>query len=412
LSDILPATLPWYRENRYRVVFAACAIQAIIIGCMFSYGIYLKILEAELGWSRTLLSGSSSAAFLVMGVFAMVGGRLNDVYGPRWVLSVTGVLTGLGYLWMSQMTEPWQLLIAFGGLIGLGLSTHDVVTLSTVAAWYNKRRGAMTGLVKTGTACGQMTVPILVTFIIAAVGWRHSLLLMGFTVAVLLLLFAQWMQLPEQKKTSKGEAAPQKEGISYTSARRTRVFWTLCAIQFCFLPALITVPLHLPAHATDLGMSTVKAASVLGLIGGSSIAGRIGLGILQDRLGGRIALMCCLAPLAVTLLALLVIVNPTHLFWFAPVYGFSHGGLFTIVSPTVAEYFGLKSHGAIFGVIVFCGTLGGAAGPVLAGFQFDRLGSYASVFATLAVLALIGFALALTLRPLTVSAAHTHKLKT
>ncbi len=378
-------------------------IQAIVIGCMFSYGIYLKILEDELGWSRTVLSSSSSLAFLVMGIFAIVGGRLNDRYGPRWVLSVTGVLTGLGYVLMSQMTEPWHLLVAFGGLIGLGLSTHDVVTLSTVAAWYDKRRGAMTGLVKTGTACGQMTVPLLVTLVVAAVGWRQSLFLTGLVVATLLLLFAQWMRLP-LVDTSVTRTAVPKSGVDFTVARQTRVFWTLCAIQFCFLPALITIPLHLPAHATDLGMSTVQAATILGLIGASSIVGRLSLGILQDRMGSRSAMICCLAPLAMTLMLLLLIENPLNLFWFAPVYGFAHGGLFTIVSPAVAEYFGLRAHGAIFGVILFCGTLGGAAGPLLAGYQFDKTGSYALVFITLAVLAVVGLLLAMSLRPLSLPA--------
>ena len=79
------------------------------------------------------------------------------------------------------------------------------------------------------------------------------------------------------------------------------------------------------------------------------------------------------------------------------VYGFAHGGLFTVVAPTVAELFGTRAHGAIFGGIVFFGTLGAAVGPVLAGRIFDVTGSYEYAFTGLAVMATIGLALVISL---------------
>ena len=87
------------------------------------------------------------------------------------------------------------------------------------------------------------------------------------------------------------------------------------------------------------------------------------------------------------------------LFAVVALYGFSHGGMFTIVSPLVAEYFGMRAHGAIFGTILFFGTIGGAVGPILAGWIFDTYASYQYAFMTLAVLAAIGLTLVLTLPP-------------
>ena len=78
-------------------------------------------------------------------------------------------------------------------------------------------------------------------------------------------------------------------------------------------------------------------------------------------------------------------------------YGFSHGGLFTIVAPTVAEYFGTRAVGAIFGGIVFFGTIGGSIGPILAGRVFDVTGSYAAAFVTLASMAVLGLLLVFSL---------------
>ena len=144
-------------DKRYLIVLGACLTQFTIIGLLFSYGLFFKTFEAEFGWSRTLLSSCMSFAFIVMGALAFFGGRLSDRYGPRLVLAVTGTLCGTGYALLSQVTQPWQLFAVFGLFIGVGMATHDVVTLSTIARQFRRRRGIMTGVVKVGTAAGQIT---------------------------------------------------------------------------------------------------------------------------------------------------------------------------------------------------------------------------------------------------------------
>ena len=83
-----------------------------------------------------VLSTCSALAFLVMGILAVVVGRLSDLYGPKWVLGISGALFGLGFSLISLVREPWHLFLIFGVFIGLGMSTHDVVTLSTIARWF------------------------------------------------------------------------------------------------------------------------------------------------------------------------------------------------------------------------------------------------------------------------------------
>jgi MFS family permease len=136
---------------------------------------------------------------------------------------------------------------------------------------------------------------------------------------------------------------------------------------------------------------------VLSVLGASSIVGRLLVGYLIDRFGARLILCTCLLGLLASLTILRFSVLPLWLFPVALVYGVAHGGLFTAVSPSVAEYFGMKSHGAIFGTVVFFGTLSGAAGPVVAGMLFDRFHTYDLAFTILAVLAMFGLLLASSL---------------
>ena len=384
-------------DPRYPVVFGACVTQFTIVGLLFSIGLFFNVLEDEFGWSRTLLSGSTSLAVLVMGMLAFFGGRLSDRYGPTAVLGTTGLLYGIGFGLISVIDEPWQLVALFGIFIGLGLSTHDVVTLSTIARWFERRRGTMTGVVKVGTAAGQMVLPPLTALLMAGLGWRNAVLVLGVAAAVLLSAAALSMKHPPGSRppgTRSGAGAPELAEV-----RRSRAFWTLCATQFLFFPSLVTVPLHVAVHGMDLGMTHTTAATLLTVIGGASIAGRLTIGASVDRIGGRNAYILCFVPLLIGLLALLAVETPWLLFPAVAVYGFAHGGLFTVVSPTVAELFGTRAHGAIFGGILFFGTIGAAIGPIAAGRIFDETGSYAWAFTGLAAMGALGLVLAISLPP-------------
>ena len=144
-------------------------------------------------------------------------------------------------------------------------------------------------------------------------------------------------------------------------------------------------------------MSSAEAAALLSTIGASSIAGRLVIGTSSDRIGGRQALLISLSVMTVALAALVFAHTPWLLFAIAIVYGFAHGGLFTVVSPTIAEYFGMRAHSSIFGVILFFGTIGASVGPLAAGRAFDLTGSYGYAFGGLSALAFFAFLLVVSL---------------
>ena len=159
----------------------------------------------------------------------------------------------------------------------------------------------------------------------------------------------------------------------------------------------MTVPVHIVIHAEDLGFDATTAAAVLSSIGAVSILGRLALGWSIDQIGGKQGYIICFSLLLISIMWLKQIEDPRYLFGFALIYGFAHGGFFTIVSPTLAEFFGMRAIGTIFGTVVFFGTLSGAAGPLVAGWIFDSQGSYDVAFLLLATLAATGLLTALRL---------------
>ncbi|MGD8343507.1 MAG: MFS transporter [Desulfobacterales bacterium] len=393
----------------YHIVAASFVIQAVCIGPLFTYGVFFKQFQAELGWSRAVISGASSLAFFIMGAGGILAGRLNDRIGPRIIMVVSGTSLGLGYLLMAHMQAAWQLYFLYGIMVGIGFSTHDVITLSTVARWFIKRRGMMSGIVKVGTGAGQMLVPLIAAALIAAYGWRHAYTIIGAIALVILVAAALVLlrdprakgQLPDGNSAAAGESMVEtaEHNLSLKKAVRTEPFWILCVAEFTIFFCLLTMIVHIVPHATDLGLSPGVAAGVLATIGGVSMVGRISMGTANDKIGGRRSLTICFIILICGLLWLQIAGQVWMLFLFAAVYGFSHGGFFTVMSPLVAELFGTGSHGLLFGLILFSGTIGGTVGPVLAGRIFDVFGSYQGVFWVLIGLALIGLILITLLKP-------------
>jgi MFS family permease len=184
-----------------------------------------------------------------------------------------------------------------------------------------------------------------------------------------------------------------EEGTALRHALRLRPFWTLFLMYVLVIALAETVMIHTVPHAVDLGISSTAAAGILSIIGGASIAARVIIGIVLDRLGSRHALMLCFAPLIAALVWLQFADTLWMLYVFAALYGLSHGGFFTLLAPVVAQLFGTVSHGAIFGIIMAGGGITGAIAPVLTGRAYDMLGSYHWPFLIIIGMAVAGLLL-------------------
>jgi len=158
--------------------------------------------------------------------------------------------------------------------------------------------------------------------------------------------------------------------------------------------------MHIVQHAIDLGIHSSVAAGVLSTIGGVSITGRFLMGGASDKIGEKSALLICLLCLLLALCWLQAVQTLWMFYLFAAIYGFAHGGFFSLVSPLIAKFFGTKSHGFLFGIVIFISTIGGAIGPFMAGYIFDVTDSYKIVFFILVVLCTIAVALTVSLKPL------------
>ena len=358
----------------------------------YTFGVFLTPLTMEFSWDRGALSGALSVKLLVTGLLGILSGRLCDKYGPRLLITLGGLLLTTGFLLMSQVNSLWQVYLIWGIFMGIGGSCFVTPILSTIPRWFIKRRGIAVGLAVIGFGLGGVISPPLAQWLISSYGWQHAFIILGLIIFIIIIPLAQFMRHSPQRiglrPYGEGETIEDKQSLSsaigelsFTQAIKTGRFWFFGLIIFSFFfTADGLVAVHLVPHAIDIGFSAIVAASILSIITGLSIMGRLSIGFISDRVGGRLALSACFILMTLSLIWLLFAKEIWMFYLFAVVFGFAYGGIVPLFPVVPAELFGIKSLGIILGAIMFLGTIGGAIGAPLTGSIFDITGSYRLAF--------------------------------
>ena len=394
----------------YVIVAAGFLINMATWGTLYSFGIFFKPVLSEFGWTRAATAGAYSLCIIFSGIGNVIVGRLTDRFGPRMVVAVFGIVMGAGYILVSQIHAIWQFYLYYGVLLGIGTSVNIVPLASTISRWFIKRRGMMMGIIVSGIGIGTFIMPPIANWLITTYSWRNSYLVVGIAVLLLMVVAAQFLRHdPRQMGLSPyGESEAGKSsshlsigGLSLSQAISTRQFWMVCAMYFCWGFAAQLVIVHIVPHATDLAVPTAQAASVLALVGGISVAGRLGLGGASDRIGSKTTAVICFILLSVALLWLPLARELWMFYLFAVVYSLGYGGLVALQTLLIADLFGVISLGVILGMIIFIGALGEAVGPAVGGWIFDVTGSYRWAFLASALLCILAIFLTALLKPVT-----------
>jgi len=351
-------------------------------------------LTTEFNWDRGALSNSYSLSVLVAGPVAILAGRFGDKYGPRPLVTIGGLLSGIGFLLSSQISSLWHLYLIWGIGIGIGSTLLLLPVMAMVPRWFTKSRGIATGLVMSGMGIGGVISPLLAQWLISAYGWQSTFIILGVITLVVIIPLAQFMRHSPQRAglkpyggdeineiiEDKQSQSSAMEGLSLSQAIRTSRFWLWGLIQAGLFFCIGTVGVHIVPHATDIGIPDVIAASILSISAGVGIFGRLVIGFISDKIGSLLALSICLS-LGTLGIIWLLFANESWMFYlYAVVQGLSFASIVTLLPVLTAELFGVKSLGVIMGTLIFVGIIGEAIGPTLTGSIFDITGSYRLAF--------------------------------
>jgi MFS family permease len=371
------------------------------MGALFALGVFLGPIERSMGWGRGAISSVALLNWIAMGIGSFVWGSLSDRIGGRGVALGGGFLLGLGLVLASQAQALWQFYATFGFLVGFSVGAFYAPLTSTATKWFTARRGLAVSLVSAGIGFGILLIAPLARALTSAWDWRIAMLVIGDLAWVVIIPVALLLREDPAALgvTARGgpAAAPQRE---YTAGQVLTApqFWAIALTHLACCAAHSGPIFHMVTHATDQGVAAMAAATVLGVSGLSSIAGRIGGGLLADRFGAKPTLIAGLALQAATIFVYLYAQSTASFYGLALVFGVAYGGVMPLYALVTREYFGERVMGSAYGAVFLISTLGMGVGSFAGGVIYDRLGSYAWLFLGSFAIGAMAIVLAFTFR--------------
>jgi predicted MFS family arabinose efflux permease len=381
----------------WTVVAASATIICLGVGALFSLGVFLVPIERSMGWSRGAISAVALVNWIAMGLGSLCWGALSDRIGGRGVALAGGCLLGLGLVLSSQSQTLWHFYVTFGVLVGFAVGAFYAPLTSTATKWFTARRGLAVALVSSGIGVGILLISPLARALTSAWDWRIAMLVLGDIAWLVIIPTALLIRDDAHEATTPATGAPDPE---YSSAEVLKApqFWAIALTHFACCAAHSGPIFHMVTHATDQGVPAMTAATVLGVSGLSSIAGRIGGGLIADRFGVKRTLIGGLVLQAAIIAAYLLAREAWTFYAIAVVFGTAYGGVMPLYALVTREYFGEKVMGTAYGAVFLISSLGMGLGSLAGGVIYDRLGAYAWLFLGSALVAFMAVVLAFTFR--------------
>ena len=410
----------WYFG--WNVVAGAAIATLLTVGMRMCIGPFFLPIAKDMGLSRSLLSAIIAIGMLCYGIGMPLAGHLVGTRGTRFVLSLGSILVIVAIAWTALARDAINLLLSFGVLLSFGLAFTSPVAFSPVLSrWFRRQRGMAMFFLSTGSMSGIAILMPVFAYGIGEFGWRNTLL--GFAATFAVLMFpiiwfvirddapAQADLLPDSAGSAGGPAAPEAS-LGWRESLRTGPFWKVALGLFTCGYSMNLLGTHGVPMLVDHGFDPMTSSFGLGLIGLVAIFSTLVLGRLADRLPRKNILAAIYFVRGLGFFALLMVGTHFELYAAAAIGGVAWAGSIALSSAILADTYGVRSVGILYGWTYFGHQVGATISSWLGGWAYDTYGNHWIAFGSAGMLLLAAAATSLRLpaNGITLSKASTPQL--
>jgi MFS family permease len=372
-------TSPWW------IPVGSCIALIVVNGsiCVFSFGVFIKPLEAEFGWDRASISFGLTLCALCSAISLPIVGVLMDRFGVRPVMLTSIILFALNVaaIALSNVLAVFILLVAATGITGVGQGPIGYV--KSISSYFDKRRGIAIGIAVSGTGLGTALLPQYAQWLITNMGWRMAYV--GLAVVLVVIAVPSVFLFVREPKNS-GIARSRKPGsqvaavlpgLSAREAFSSRNFWLLVGATILVATVVNGSLVHVVSLLTDRGWSPEAAAGIMVWAGLASLAGRLVAGLMLDRL---FAPYVAMLSFIVALAGVYLLASGTNSTLGVIGIGLTTGAEIDIIGYMTSRYFGLRRFGQLYGYLFGVFLIGTGIGPIVMGAVHTGLHSYDCAF--------------------------------
>lgn len=414
------------KTNRW-LVAVMCTLLMIVLGTIYAWSFFQKIIVAEYGWSNSTVAWAFSASIAFIGFAAAWGGINLPKYGPQKLAMIGVSLHGIGYMLAAlafKMSSVPVLIIGFGLIGGIGLGLGYVTPVVSAAKWFPDKKGFVTGMVVMGFGFGALLMSKVIAPIMMNIADQNLIsgfLYIGITILVLGVISAYFVVFPPANYVPEGYTPPVVKASQATApqitagqAIRTNKFFFMWMLLFINVTAGIMFISFQSPLMQDI-WSTFKPgtdAAALASIGATLIAisslfngvGRFFWGGMSDKLGRVQTFRWILGSQIIIFIILLFVGNP-YLFGLLVCYILlCYGGGFGTMPSFVGDVFTPRLMPVVYGTILTAWSAGGVLGPQIVAYMKDNFAKDASTYSFVAGAVLLtiglGFSFFLNNKPI------------
>ena len=374
-----------YRRNA--VLIASLAFMVIGTGSIYFLVVALKLITTEFNWPRVVPSAAYALQYFGGGVGGIFMGYCLDRFGMGIPAVLASIMIGLGAMLTSYVTEPWQLYLIYGVMLGfLGRAALFSPLTANITRWFEDKKSMAVGIVGSGQALSGALWPPAFQYLFEAIGWRETAVWYGiFVLATMLPLVLILRLRPPEAEAQAAPAANAKQrrdgprSLAGMTPLRMQLTLSIASIGCC---VAMSMPLaHIVSHVSDLGFDPARGAEVLSvMLTAAAISSFFGVGFLGGRFGGLRAIFVFSSAQAIFLASFAFVDTLPTVYLCAALFGMGYGGILPCYPVIVREYLPAREVGRRTGIVILFAGSGMALGSWLAGYVFDHTGSYNEAF--------------------------------
>lgn len=389
-------------QNRYRwVILGVCFMMLLInSGIVLSFGIFLRPLREQFGWSATHVSLVLASFMLMQGLFSPRIGSMIDRHGPRKIIIVGIISFGIVLALISRMTGFWQFALLYGLLGAIAYTTTTLLTNAVlISGWFPENRGLALGISMSGFPLGPLAITPLLTFILIRYDWRTAILAAAGIVLFLLLPLVLLLLRDGPGHLAIRDALrnPDSQSLGIPANNWTLLrligdprYRRLAGAYFTCGFSMALIMAHFHNFGQSIGFQLTTTAQAFSLMSLLAFLGTITSGRLSDILERKYVLALIYLLRGTSFLVFAFAVNLGSFYLGAVLFGIFWTATGPLTSALSGECWGLECMGRTFGAVFLSHQIGASIGPILGGLSFDATGGYRFIFLLAALLLIAG----------------------
>ena len=376
----------------------------LTIGVIYAWSVIKKSMVADWGWSNSQANAPYTTGVVVWALALLVAGVLQDRFGPRRVIQMGVALVGLGLIASSQVNDPLAMVVTFGLLVATGIGfTYACITPCCMKWFHPSKKGMVSGITVGGFGLAAVYLAPLSSTLIERFGISDALLILGLGVLAIALPLTKLIDNPPTSYTpplppmalERGSHTAQiSHDYTWRQVIRTKQFYYLWIMFVLSSSAGVMMIGHL-ASIASLQAGIMSTALIVSLLAISNAAGRVGGGMLSDRIGRKNTMLLVFTSQLANMLAFIYYTDLALICFGTVVAGLSYGSLMSVFPSTTADNWGMKNYGTNYGVLYLAWGVSGVVGPLIAAWVVDTTGTYEMAYmisaALLAIAIFFGF---------------------